>query len=209
MIDFYTWITPNGLKIAIALEEFDLDYRAHAIDITSGAQFSDDYLAINPGGKIPAIIDHATGITLSESGAILLYLADRTGRLLPASGIARHHAIEWSIWQAASFAPTLGHAHNFLTYNPGMAPFAEDIFRRDTQRLYETLDARLEGRAYLVDDYSIADIATWPWVSRFERHKINLSDYPNVKSWYLRIALRPAVKRGYEVPHFTGTIPLP
>lgn len=209
MIDFYTWITPNGLKVAIALEEFGLDYRSHAIDITKDAQFSPDYLAVNPRAKIPAIVDHATGITLSESGAILLYLADKTGRLLPASGIARHHTIEWSIWQAASFAPTLGHAHNFLTYNPGIAPFAEEIFRRDTQRQYQTLDARLEGRDYLVDDYSIADIATWPWVSRFKRHEIDLSDYPNVRSWYLRLALRPAVKRGYEVPHFTGIIPLP
>ncbi|NVD42728.1 glutathione S-transferase N-terminal domain-containing protein [Ensifer sp. HO-A22] len=209
MIDFYTWITPNGLKIAIALEEFGLDYRAHAIDISKGAQFSPDFLAINPGGKIPAITDHATGITLSESGAILIYLAEKTGRFLPASGAARHHTIEWSMWQAASFGPTLGHAHNFLTYNVGMAPFAEETFRRDTQRLYETLNARLEGRDYLVDDYSIADMATWPWVSRYARHKIDLADYPNVRSWYLRLALRPAVKRGYEVPHVTGAIPLP
>lgn len=209
MIDFYTWITPNGLKVAIALEEFGLDYRAHAIDITKGEQFSHGYLAINPGGKIPAITDHATGTTLSESGAILLYLAERTGRFLPTNGAARHHTIEWSMWQAASLGPTLGYAHNFLTYNQGKAPFAEEIFRNDTRRLYATLDARLEGRDYLVDDYSIADMATWPWVSRFARHKVDLADFPNVRSWYQRLALRPAVKRGYEVPHFTGVIPLP
>ncbi len=209
MIDFYTWITPNGLKISIALEEFALPYKTHTIDITRGQQFSAEYAAINPGGKIPAIVDHEAGITLTESGAILLYLAEKTGRFLPREGPARHHTIEWLMWQMGGFGPTLGHAHYFLTYNQGRAPFAEELFRKDTVRLYQTLDGRLEGREYLVDDYSVADMAVWPWVSRFQRHGIDLGDFPNVCRWYLQLAARPPVKRGYEVPHFTGPVPLP
>ncbi len=209
MIDFYTWITPNGLKISIALEEFGLPYKAHTIDITKGDQFSAAYLAINPGGKIPAIVDHDTGITLAESGAILLYLAEKTGRFLPQQGVARHHTIEWLMWQMGGFGPTLGHAHYFLTYNEGRAPFAEELFRSDTARLYATLESRLDEREYLVGDYSIADMAIWPWVSRFVRHKIDLGDFPNVRRWYLQLAARPQVQRGYEVPHFTSPVPHP
>ncbi|EUC00231.1 Glutathione S-transferase domain-containing protein [Rhizobium sp. CF080] len=209
MIDFYTWITPNGLKISIALEEFGLDYHTHTVDITKGDQFSPDYVKINPGSKIPAIVDHETGITLTESGAILIYLAEKTGRFMPASGPARLQVIEWLMWQMGGFGPTLGHAHYFLTYNAGEAPFAETLFARETRRLYETLDARLQGRNYLVDDYSIADMAVWPWVSRFQRHKVDLNDFQNVRRWYLGLAARPQVKRGYEVPHFTTTIPVP
>ncbi|WP_439871764.1 glutathione S-transferase family protein [Rhizobium leguminosarum] len=209
MIDLYTWITPNGLKVSIALEEFGLPYRPHAIDITKGDQFQQDYLTINPGGKIPVIVDHETGITLAESGAILLYLAEKTGRFLPLQGAARHHTIEWLMWQMGGFGPTLGYAHYFLTYNSGEAPFAEDLFRRDTRRLYETLNARLEGRDYLVNDYSIADMAVWPWVSRFQRHKIDLNAFPYVRQWYLRLAARPQLKRGYAIPHFTSEIPQP
>jgi len=159
MIDFYTWITPNGLKISIALEEFGLPYKTHTIDITRGDQFSAGYLAINPGSKIPAIVDHETGITLAESGAILLYLAEKTGRFLPREGAARHHTIEWLMWQMGGFGPTLGHAHYFLTYNEGRAPFAEALFRRDIIRLYETLDARLDGREHLVETIPSP---TWP-----------------------------------------------
>jgi GST-like protein len=209
MIDLYTWITPNGLKVSIALEEFGLPYRAHTIDITKGDQFSPDYLSVNPGAKIPAIVDHDTGITLAESGAILLYLAEKTGRFLPKEGAARHHTIEWLMWQMGGFGPTLGHAHYFLTYNAGKAPFAEDLFRKDTVRLYQTLDARLKDREHLVENYSIADMAVWPWVSRFARHKIDLNAFPNVRRWYLQLAARPPVKRGYEVPHFTTEIPVP
>ncbi|MGR8960795.1 glutathione S-transferase family protein [Rhizobium leguminosarum] len=205
MIDLYTWITPNGLKVSIALEEFGLPYRSHAIDITKGDQFLQDYLVINPGGKIPVIIDHETGITLAESGAILLYLGEKTGRFLPRQGAARHHTIEWLMWQMGGFGPTLGNAHYFLT--AGQAPFAEDLIRRDTRRLYETLNARLADRDYLVDDYSIADMAVWPWVSRFQRHKIDLNAFPYVRQWYLRLAARPQVK--YTIPHFTSEIPQP
>lgn len=207
MIDLYTWITPNGLKVSIALEEFAVDYRAHAIDITRGDQFSESYRRINPGARIPAIVDQETGVTLTESGAILLYLAEKTGRLMPKDGAARLQVIEWLMWQISGFGPTLGHAHYFLTYNAGEAPFAEALFSKETRRLYETLEARLADRAFIVDDYSIADIAVWPWVSRFARHKINLADFPAVRRWYLSIADRPQVKSGYRIPHFTGDIP--
>lgn len=209
MIDLYTWITPNGLKTSIALEEFGVAYRAHVIDITKQEQFSDAYKAINPGSKIPAIIDHETGMTLVESGAILVYLAEKTGRFLPQKGQARYEVLEWVFWQVGGFGPSLGHAHYFLTYHPDVAPAAATLFADETKRLYEKLEQRLSGQAYLAGEYSIADISVWPWVSRFERHKIDLNNYPSVKRWYLAIAQRDAVQRGYKVPIDTGEIPLP
>ncbi|MER9934197.1 glutathione S-transferase N-terminal domain-containing protein [Mesorhizobium sp. M0088] len=209
MIDLYTWITPNGLKISILLEELGLPYTVHSVDITTGEQFAPDFAAISPSAKIPLIVDRDTGLTLMESGAIMIYLADRAGRLLPPQGASRLNVIEWLMWQIGNLGPTLGHAHNFLTYNPGKAAYAEDIFRTETRRLYATLDARLAGRRYVAGDYSIADIAIWPWISRFERHKTNLNDFANVRRWYLELADRPAVQRGYSVPHFTGDVPRP
>lgn len=209
MIDLYTWSTPNGLKLSIALEELALPYRAYPVDITKGEQFAPAYRAIHPGAKIPAIVDREAGVTLTESNAILLYLAEKAGRLLPKDGRARLAAIEWLMWQAASFGPTLGHAHHFLTYHPGVAPAAETLFANETHRLYATLDAHLLRTAFVAGDYSVADIAIWPWVSRFERHKIDLHTFPNVKRWYLAIAGRDAVRRGYETPHHTGAVPLP
>ncbi|PSH65513.1 glutathione S-transferase family protein [Phyllobacterium sophorae] len=209
MIDLYTWITPNGLKVSIALEELGLAYRTHTIDITKGDQFDNEYLQINPGGKIPAIVDRKAGLTLTESSAILIYLADKTGRFLAKDGRARHHTIEWLMWQTGSFGPTLGHAHYFLTYHPEQSPMAEELFQNDTRRMYQTLNTRLKDRAYLIDEYSIADMAVWPWVSRFERHRVDLNEYPAVQRWYVNIAGRSAVERGYRVPRVTGDIPLP
>jgi GST-like protein len=208
MIDLYTWITPNGLKISILLEELGLPYRAHAVDITRGEQDAPAFRAVSPSAKIPAIVLE-DGSTLMESGAIMIHLAERAGRLLPEQPAARLNVLEWLLWQVGNFGPTLGHAHNFLTYNPGRAPYAEDIFRTETRRLYDTLEARLEGRQYVAGDYSIADIAIWPWVSRFVRHKVDLADFPSIRRWYLELAARPAVIRGYAVPHDTGAIPLP
>ena len=208
MIDLYTWITPNGLKISILLEELGLPYRAHAVDITRGEQDAPAFRAVSPSAKIPAIVLE-DGSTLMESGAIMIHLAERAGRLLPEEPAARLNVLEWLLWQVGNFGPTLGHAHNFLTYNPGKAPYAEDIFRTETRRLYETLEARLQGRQYVAGDYSIADIAIWPWVSRFVRHKVDLADFPSIRRWYLELAARPAVIRGYAVPHDTGAIPLP
>lgn len=208
MIDFYTWITPNGLKISILLEELGLPYRAHAVDITRGEQNTPAFRTVSPSAKIPAIVLE-DGSTLMESGAIMIHLAERTGHLLPNEPTARLNVLEWLLWQVGNFGPTLGHAHNFLTYNPGKAPYAEKIFSTETRRLYTTLEARLEGRKYVAGDYSIADIAIWPWVSRFVRHKIDLGDFPAIRRWYLELAARPAVIRGYAVPRYTGAIPLP
>lgn len=207
MFDFYTWITPNGLKISILLEELGLPYQAHAVDITKGEQDTPAFRAISQSGKIPVIVDRGTGESLMESGAIMIHLAERTGRLLPKDGPERLPVLEWLMWQIGNFGPTLGHAHNFLTYNPGRAPYAEDIFREETKRLYATLEGRLTGRRHVAGDLSIADIALWPWVSRHERHKIDLKDYPSIRRWYLELADRPSFQRGYRVPFFTTEIP--
>lgn len=208
MIDFYTWITPNGLKISILLEELGLPYRAHPIDITKGEQNTPEFRAISQSGKIPVIVDHEAGETLMESGAIMIHLAERTGKLLPCQGPERIEVLEWLMWQIGNFGPTLGHAHNFLTYNPGNAPYAEEIFREETARLYATLENRLNGRQFVSGgQLSIADIALWPWVSRYERHKINLANYPNIRRWYLELAGRPSIQRGYRIPFFSGEVP--
>ncbi|WP_144577782.1 glutathione S-transferase family protein [Agrobacterium sp. DE0009] len=207
MIDLYTWITPNGLKISIALEELGLPYASNAIDIEKGEQFSAEYRRINPGSKIPAIIDRDNGTVLTESNAILIYLAEKAGRLLPASSAERLIVTEWLMWQAANFGPTLGYAHYFLTYHSGEAPFAETRFAADVERLYRTLNNRLTDREYVAGDFSIADIAIWPWVSRFARHKINLDDFPSVQRWYRRLGERETFQRGYRVPSSTADIP--
>nr|WP_295982085.1 glutathione S-transferase N-terminal domain-containing protein [uncultured Agrobacterium sp.] len=207
MIDLYTWITPNGLKISVALEELGLPYRSHAIDIEKGEQFAAGYIRINPGSKIPAIIDNDNGTVLTESNAILLYLAEKAGRLLPASCAERLTVTEWLMWQAANFGPTLGYAHYFLTYHAGEAPFAETRFAADVERLYRTLNDRLTGLEYVAGDFSIADIAIWPWVSRFARHKINLDDFPAVQRWYRQLGQRESFKRGYRVPFATSDVP--
>lgn len=207
MIDLHTWITPNGLKVSILLEELGLPYRAYPVDITAGAQHRPPFATLSPSGKIPLLVDHEAGVTLMESGAIMIHLADKAGWLLPAGGEARLETLEWLMWQVGNFGPTLGHAHHFLSYNPGRAPFAEDHFRRETLALYDRLEARLGKREFVAGSYSIADVAIWPWVSRFARHKVDLERFPNVRRWYAAIAARPAVQAGYRVPHFTGEVP--
>ena len=209
MIDLYTWTTPNGRKVSIALEELGLEYRAHPVDIGADAQFDPEFLRISPNNKIPAIVDGDTGMSLMESGAILLYLADKAGRLVAPSGEARWRQIEWLMWQMGGLGPMAGQAHHFLFYQPGKAPYAEERYRTETARLYGVLDRRLEGREHLAGDYSIADIATWPWVSRFERQEIDLAAYPNVARWYRALAERPAVRAGYDVPERVSDIPMP
>jgi len=206
MIDLYTWPTPNGRKISIALEEFALDYKAHAIDIGADQQFSDEFLALSPNNKIPAIVDQDTGRSLMESGAILLYLADKCDALW---GDDRWETIEWLMLQMGGIGPMLGQVHQFVKYNPGKALYAEQRFCREAERLYGVLESRLQNREYLSGSYSIADIATWPWISRFEWQNMNLHNYPNLMAWYLKIAARDAVQRGYDVPHFINQIPLP
>ena len=209
MIDLYTWTTPNGRKVSIALEELGLPYTTHAIDISKDEQFQPDFLKIAPNNRIPAIVDHDNGLSLMESGAILIYLADKTGKLLAKSGDKRYRTIEWLMWQMGGPGPMLGQVHHFVKYNKGKAPYAEERYLKEANRLYGVLDRRLAQREFLADDYSIADIATWPWISRFEWQTIDLAQYPNVKRWYLAMANRPAVQKGYKVPKDVGEIPMP
>lgn len=207
MIDFYTWTTPNGRKVSILLEELGVDYEVHSINITQGDQNSPAFLKISPNNKIPAIIDRDNGMSLMESGAILIYLAEKYGKFLPKDGIARAEVNEWLMWQMGGFGPILGQAHHFLHFNPGKSDYAEARFRSEVARLYGVLDRRLEGRDYICADYSIADMACWPWVSRYEWQQVNLADYPNVRSWYQRLLARDAVQKGYHIPKHMGEIP--
>ena len=209
MIDLYTWTTPNGRKVSIALEELGLPYKAHPIDISKDEQFAPAFLKISPNNRIPAIVDNDTGMSVFESGAILIYLADKTGKLMPKDGEKRYRVMEWLMWQMGGVGPMLGQVHHFVKYNKGKAPYAEDRYSKEAHRLYGVLDRRLEGREFLADEYSIADIATWPWISRFEWQEIDLSKFPNVKRWYTTIAARPAVQRGYKQPKDVGEIPMP
>ncbi len=207
MIDLYTWTTPNGRKVSIALEEMGLPYKAHAIDIGKNEQFAPDFLAISPNNKIPAIRERETGFHLMESGAILLWLAEKTGQFLPEG--SKWEAMEWLMWQMGGFGPMLGQAHHFLRFKAGTCAYAEERYGAEAKRLYGVLDRRLEGRDFIAGDYSIVDMATWPWASRFEWQQIDLSEFPNVRDWYMRIAERPAVQKGYDVPKVTTPIPMP
>ena len=209
MIDLYTWTTPNGRKVSIALEELGLPYKSHAIDISKDEQFAPAFLKISPNNRIPAIVDNDNGMSLFESGAILIYLADKTGKLMPKDGEGRYRVIEWLMWQMGGPGPMLGQVHHFVKYNKGKAPYAEERYSKEAQRLYGVLDRRLEGRDFVAGDYSIADIAIWPWISRFEWQEIDLATFPNVKRWYTTIANRPAVQRGYKQPKDMGEIPMP
>lgn len=206
MIHLYTWATPNGRKISIALEEFGLEYQVHPIDITADEQFAPEFLQISPNNKIPAIVDDRTGVSLMESGAILLYLAERENRFW---GEHRWQTIEWLMFQMGGLGPMLGQAHHFLHFNPGKAPYAEQRYRTEAQRLYGVLDRRLQDRDYLSDSYSIADMACWPWIARYQWQGIDWSEFAHLQSWYLRIASRPAVQRGYDIPASGAVIPLP
>lgn len=209
MIELYTWASPNGRKISIALEELGLPYVVHPVNIGKGEQFSAEFTAISPNQKIPAIIDRESGIRLMESGAILLYLAEKTGKLLPVEPRKHWETIEWLMWQKGGFGPTLGHALHYLKFNRGRSAYSEERHEKETHRLYGVLDRQLAGRRYIAaEEYTIADIATWPWVARHELQTVNLHDYQNVLSWYLRIAGRPAVQAGWSVP-VAEKVPMP
>ena len=209
MIDLYTWTTPNGRKVSILLEELAMPYTAHPIDISKDEQFQPDFLKISPNNRIPAIIDRDNGFHLMESGAILLYLAEKAGRLLPKGLEARYRVTEWLMWQMGGIGPFLGQVHHFVKYNKGKAPYAEERYLKEAHRLYGVLDRRLADRQYVADEYSIADIAIRPWISRFEWQTIDLAQYANVKRWYLAIANRPAVQKGYHVPKKVQDVPMP
>jgi GST-like protein len=203
-IELYTWTTPNGRKASIMLEELGLPYNTHAINIGKNDQFTPEFIAINPNSKIPAIVDSegpdGEPISIMESGAILIYLAEKTGKLLAPSGRQRSVALQWLMFQMGGVGPMFGQVHHFLRAAKEPVPYAIDRYTKETQRLYGVLDSRLKQREYLADEYSIADIATYPWVARFEWHKTKLEDFPNVKRWFDALSRRPAVERGMQVP---------
>jgi GST-like protein len=200
MIDLYSWTTPNGRKVSIMLEEVELPYTSHAIDISKDEQFAPDFLKISPNNRIPAIVDNDTGIAMMESGAILMYLAEKTGKFLPTDEKRRWQTIEWLMWQMGGIGPMLGQVHHFARFNQGKSAYAEERYLKEAKRLYGVLDRRLAKHEFLAGDYTVADMATWPWISRFEWQNIDMSEFPNVKRWYVAIANRPAVQRGYHVP---------
>jgi GST-like protein len=207
MITLYTWSTPNGRKASIALEELGLPYTVVPVNIGKDEQFNPEFLEISPNNKIPAIVDG--DFTLFESGAILLYLAEKAGKLLPPHGTARYwRVVEWLMWQMGNFGPQLGQAHHFLKFNRGKSEYAEKRYHGEALRLYRVLDDRLADREFVADDLSVADIAIWTWASRWDYQQIEIHDFPNVRRWYVELADRPAFQRGYSVPR-EEPIPLP
>lgn len=201
MIDLYTFSTPNGRKVSIALEEMGLDYKVHPIDISKDEQFEPSFLEISPNNKIPAIVDQDTGIQMMESGAILLYLAKKSGKFLPAEDSKEYwQCLEWLMWQKGGFGPMSGQAMHFLVFNPGKGEYSERRFREEVERLYDVLEQHLENHDYMAGEYSIADMAIWPWVAPAKRIGLDMDEYENIKRWYQAIAARPAVKKGFSVP---------
>ena len=206
MINLYTWPTPNGRKISILLEELEIPYKVIPINIEKDEQFSKEFSLISPNNKIPAITDLETKTNIFESGAIMLYLANKYRKYL--SDKTYWPIMEWFMFQLTQVGPYLGQAHQFLYYHSGKSKFAEDRYINYVKRVYRTLDSRLENSEYLGIEYSIADIATWPWVARFERHRVDLKNYPNVLRWYKLISKRSAVIKGYNVVGKFEKIPL-
>jgi len=203
MIQLYTWGTPNGKKVSIMLEEIGVPYEVHAINIGQGDQFKPEYLAINPNNKIPSIIDTdgpgGKPFTLFESGAILMYLAEKSGKLWPADLRQRYTVIQWLMFQMGGVGPMFGQANYFYRLEEKI-PYAIERYHKEALRLYGVLEQALSHNEFLAGEYSIADIATYPWVWRHEMHHVKLEDFPNVKRWYDNISARPAVKRGMEIP---------
>jgi GST-like protein len=204
MIDLYTWTTPNGRKVSIMLEEVALPYRVHPINIGKGDQFKPEYVKINPNSKIPSIVDpegpDGKPIAMMESGAILIYLARKTGKLFPQAERSQYEVLQWLMFQMGGVGPIFGQVHHFLRAAKEPVPYAIERYTKETRRLYGVLNDRLKDRDYLADGYSIADIATYPWVARFEWHKTDLNDFPHVKRWFDAISARPAVQKGMNVP---------
>ena len=203
MIELFFWPTPNGYKATITLAELGLLDKVTPIDILSGEQFDPAYLELNPNNKVPTIIDHdgpgGKPVTIFESGAILLYLAEKTGKLLPKSEFKRLEAIQWLFFQVSSMGPMLGQTHHFRTYAPEKIEYAINRYTKEAERLYKILDKRLSDHDFLADEYSIADIATFTWVRPRKMQGQNLDDYPNVKRWYDTIKVRPAISEGLSV----------
>lgn len=203
MIDLHYWPTPNGHKITLFLEEAGLPYTIHPVDIGKGEQFRPEFLAIAPNNRMPAIVDHEPAgggapVSVFESGAILLYLAEKTGRFLPADLPGRYDAIQWLMWQMGGLGPMAGQNHHFNIYAPEKIPYAQDRYVRETARLYGVLDKRLADRPFVAGEYSIADMAAYPWIVPHEAQGQKLDDFPNLKRWYETIAVRPATIAAYE-----------
>ncbi len=204
MIDLYFWPTPNGHKISIALEELELPYRVVPVNIGRGEQFEPSFLAISPNNRMPAIVDHdppggGAPVSVFESGAILLYLAERTGRLLPADLRGRYEVIQWVMWQVAGLGPMAGQANHFRHYAPEPIPYAIERYTNEMHRLYGVMNTRLADRSCLAGDYSVADVAAWPWVAGYERQGQTLAEFPHLARWFEAIGARPAVQRGRKV----------
>ena len=205
MIDLYYWPTPNGWKISIALEEMELPYSLQPVNIGRGAQFEPEFLAISPNNRMPAIVDRdpeggGEPVAVFESGAILLYLAEKTGRFLPDDLRGRYQVVQWLMWQMGGLGPMLGQNGHFRIYAPEPVPYALDRYTREAERLYGVLDKQLEGREYICGAYSIADMACWPWIITYKSQGIALGEnFSNVRRWYDALKQRPALRRGYEV----------
>ncbi|AVH63842.1 glutathione S-transferase [Nostoc sp. 'Peltigera membranacea cyanobiont' 213] len=200
MIDLYTFTTPNGRKASVMLEEVELPYDVHKIDITTQQQFTPEYIAINPNSKIPAIVDQETGIKVFESGAILIYLAEKTGKLLPIEQKSRFQVLEWLMFQMAGVGPMFGQLNHFKRFAPEKLPYAIERYEKETLRIYGVLDKQLQDNEFICGDYSIADVATYPWVAIYEFQGLTLDNYPNLKRWVEIVQQRPAVQRGMQVP---------
>ncbi|WP_138502086.1 glutathione binding-like protein [Nostoc sp. PA-18-2419] len=200
MIDLYTFTTPNGRKASVMLEEVELPYNVHKIDITTQQQFTPEFIAINPNSKIPAIVDQETGIKVFESGAILIYLAEKTGKLLPTEQKSRFQVLEWLMFQMAGVGPMFGQLNHFKRFAPEKIPYAIERYEKETLRIYGVLNKQLQDNEFICGNYSIADVATYPWVAIYEFQDLTLDNYPNLKRWVETVQQRPAVQRGMQVP---------
>lgn len=203
MIELYYWPTPNGHKITIFLEEAELDYRIIPVNIGTGEQFNPDFLKISPNNRMPAIVDldpddGSDPISIFESGAILLYLAEKTGQFIPENLRERKVVLEWLFWQVGGLGPMAGQNHHFLQYAPEKIPYAIDRYVKETNRLYGVLNRQLQGRDYIAGEYSIADMACYPWIVPYEKQQQNLENFPALKAWFERLHSRPAIRQAYQ-----------
>ena len=204
MIDAYYWPTPNGWKLSIALEEMELEYRLVPVNIMRGEQFREDFLKISPNNRMPAIVDHdpvdgGEPVSVFESGAILVYFAEKTGKFLPTDFRGRKEVMEWLMWQMGGMGPMFGQNGHFKFYAPEPISYAQERYHTESLRLYGVLNRRLEDREYICNAYSIADMACWPWVITYKKQEIDLDEFPNVRRWYDLLKTRPGLRRGYEV----------
>ena len=199
MIDLYYWPTPNGRKISIMLEECDLEYNVIPVDIGSGDQFAPEFLQISPNNRMPAIVDHDNGLSVFEGGAILMYLAEKAGMLLPSEQVARYEALQWLFWQAGGLGPMAGQLSHFVNYTAEDIPYAHQRYDNEYDRLLAVMDVRLRDREFLAGDYSIADIASFPWVMPYKRLGNDLDKFANLRRWFDAMKQRPAVQKGTDV----------